>query len=57
MIFMLSLQQMLCVVPMHASTTLSFSSHEKSAQFQKFLVLLKSPSGYSLLTGVTSLNY
>jgi len=33
------------------------SSHEKCALFQKFMVLLESPCGYSLLTDVTSLNY
>ena len=54
-IFRLSLQQMLWVFPMHVKTTFSSSSHEKSALLQKFLVLLESPSGYSLLTAVTFL--
>jgi hypothetical protein len=43
--------------PCMSTQIFSSSSHERSALFKKFLVLFKSPSGYSLLTAVTSLNY
>jgi hypothetical protein len=38
-IFMLCLQQMLCVVPMHVNETFSSFSHRKCALYQKFILL------------------
>jgi len=46
-IFMLSLQQMLCVVPMHVNKTFSSFSHRKCALFQKF-ILLESPDRHEI---------
>jgi hypothetical protein len=47
MIFMLSLQQMLCVVPMHVNKTFSSFSYRKCALFQKF-ILLESPHRHEI---------
>ena len=46
-IFMLSLQQMLCVVPMHVNKTFSSFSHRKCTLFQKF-ILLESPERHEI---------
>jgi hypothetical protein len=55
-IFMLSLQHMFYVVPMHVNTTFNSSSHKKCTP-KKFLVLLKSPNRHSLLIAVTPLSH
>jgi hypothetical protein len=46
-IFMLSLQQTLCVVPMHVNKTFSSFSHRKCALYQKF-ILLESPDRHEI---------
>lgn len=53
-IFILSLQQMLCVVPMLVSTLISSSSLKKCIFFQKFLVLLVFPDRLSLFIAVNT---
>jgi hypothetical protein len=56
-IFMLSLQLMLSVVPIHVNANFSSSSHNKCILLQKFLVLLVSPDRHSPLIDVTSLHH
>jgi len=46
-IFMFSLQQRLCVVPMHVNKTFSSFSHRKCALFPKF-ILLESPDRHEI---------
>jgi len=54
MIFVLSLQQMLCVTPMLVKRLISFSFLKKCIFFKKCLVLLVFPKGLSLLVAVNT---
>ena len=55
-IFVLSLQQMLCVTPMLVNTFISFFSLKKCVLifFKKILVLLVFPNGLSVLVAVNT---
>ena len=53
---MLSLEQMLCVVPMLVSTSFHCSKM-KSLIFKKIVVLLESPDSHSLLVVVRSVGH
>jgi hypothetical protein len=55
-IFMWYLEQMLCMVPTHFNITFYSSSH-RDAHCRKFLISLKSPDTYSLLTAVIPLSH
>jgi hypothetical protein len=55
--FVLSLQQMLCVVSTHVNTTFSSSSHKKCVPYQKFLISLESPDKNSQLVAVAPLSH
>jgi hypothetical protein len=52
-IFVLSLQLVLCVVPMHLNTTFDSWSHGSTYFLKKFLVLLESSDRHYLLFAVT----